>query len=620
MTRIVTIPAIAVVVCVSLIAPASAQVVDQPPLLLSNSSADLAGEIHGIVTDERSQALSGVVVSALGPMTAFAMTDRTGRFGFPALAPGSYLLRAHLQGYTATRASSIKVRRAAQAQAILTLTHGGVPQVLAAGLGSAVPLEGPADEAAGGHDHSDLAWRLRRLTRSVLKDARIVFDVRDEASLFVDSLESVGRAMGAPARLASALLTELPLTGHVNLLTSLDRPQDLLSWAQGAPHGLAYLSLVAPTFSGDWTMRGALTDGDLSSWMLAGSYRRRSPSTHAYEAGWSYAMQQYLGGNSAALAAASDSHRNAGDVYAYDHWRVAPAVTVSYGARYSRYGYLDDQAFVAPKATVSVAAPRGLSLRATAARSVLAPGAQELHPASEIGVWVPPERTFSPVRRGDAFRAERVDHYEVSAEQEIGDGIAAGIRAFRQEAGDQLVALFGVSFPRSASTEVGHYHVASAGNMRAAGWSVGLSRGGTDRIRGSVNYTQATAVWKSVSPDAALLALVAPSIVRAPRERLHDLTASLDTEVPVIATRVLVVYSAKSSASPGTNRAWRPGMRYDVEVRQALPSLSFTKAEWAMLLAVRNRFHEALMDASVYDELLVLRPPKRIVGGLTVQF
>ena len=40
-----------------------------------------------------------------------------------------------------------------------------------------------------------------------------------------------------------------------------------------------------------------------------------------------------------------------------------------------------------------------------------------------------------------------------------------------------------------------------------------------------------------------------------------------------------------------------------------------------MLVGVRNFFHDPAVDGqSVYDELLVVRPPKRIVGGLTMQF
>jgi hypothetical protein len=39
-----------------------------------------------------------------------------------------------------------------------------------------------------------------------------------------------------------------------------------------------------------------------------------------------------------------------------------------------------------------------------------------------------------------------------------------------------------------------------------------------------------------------------------------------------------------------------------------------------MLVAVRNFFRDAAVDQSVYDELLVVRPPKRVVGGLTLKF
>jgi hypothetical protein len=39
-----------------------------------------------------------------------------------------------------------------------------------------------------------------------------------------------------------------------------------------------------------------------------------------------------------------------------------------------------------------------------------------------------------------------------------------------------------------------------------------------------------------------------------------------------------------------------------------------------MLVAVRNLFRESFADASVYDELLVARPPKRLLGGITVKF
>ena len=48
--------------------------------------------------------------------------------------------------------------------------------------------------------------------------------------------------------------------------------------------------------------------------------------------------------------------------------------------------------------------------------------------------------------------------------------------------------------------------------------------------------------------------------------------------------------------------------------------MNFRTSQWEMLVGVRNLFHESLANTSVYDELLVVRPPKRVVGGLTVKF
>ena len=48
--------------------------------------------------------------------------------------------------------------------------------------------------------------------------------------------------------------------------------------------------------------------------------------------------------------------------------------------------------------------------------------------------------------------------------------------------------------------------------------------------------------------------------------------------------------------------------------------MNFSNARWEMLLAVRNFFRDASCDQSLYDELFVIRPPKRVVGGVTLHF
>ena len=68
------------------------------------------GAIDGVVQDEKGIPVAGAMVSALGATTAFATTDRAGRFELRTLSPGPYLVRAHLSGYVASRAQIIEVR------------------------------------------------------------------------------------------------------------------------------------------------------------------------------------------------------------------------------------------------------------------------------------------------------------------------------------------------------------------------------------------------------------------------------------------------------------------------------------------------------------------------------
>jgi hypothetical protein len=128
-----------------------------------------------------------------------------------------------------------------------------------------------------------------------------------------------------------------------------------------------------------------------------------------------------------------------------------------------------------------------------------------------------------------------------------------------------------------------------------------------------------TARWRDVE-TAGLLALLAPSLVRA-SERVHDLTTSVETELPRTATRVFVLYRIDTRFARGANDL-APGFdgRFDVQVSQPLSMLDFTSAQWQVVFAVRNMFREASSEASLYDELLVVRPPKRVVGGLVVRF
>jgi hypothetical protein len=584
------------------------------------------GELHGLVVDDRGQPVAGAVVSALGATTVFAVSDTRGRYVFRNLAPGPYLVRAHLQGYAPARGRVMQVTSSGRASSNLMLVRGGdaadTPPVLAAGIG---PVEPVAPVVGDQHDHDELSWRIRHGKRSVLKDAEAaVAEIGDEQSFLIRSRESLSRAMGQSARLASELFSDLSLNGEINLLTttSFNRPQDLFAMNFGAPRGVAYVSLATPGTQGDWTMQGTVTQGDLASWILAGSYERRMPAAHVYEAGLSYAMQRYMGGNAEALAAMRDGSRNVGSVYAYDSWTLNPRLAISYGGEYASYDYLADRGLLSPRATISIRpspdAPN-LTLRATVLHREIAPGAEEfLTPTA--GLWLPPERTFSHVSR-DAFRPERVDHVEISAERRLPGDVLVGVRAFRQHIDDQIVTLFDAPGEGSTPSQVGHYQVGSVGEIDAHGWGVSVKRAVADGVRASFDYTQSDADWQGRSSESDVLAKLAAS-TRRTGERIHDMTASVESVVAPTATRLFVVYKLSSAFASSDALATAPSMgaRFNVQVNQALPFLNFTSTHWEMLVAVSNLFHRELMDGSIYDELLVVRPPKRVLGGVTVRF
>src|SRR6185503_10723843 len=589
-----------------------------------------AAELRGTVVDERSQPLAGVVISALGGTSAFAVSDWSCHFVRRDLPSGPYLVRARLQGYTAARARIVQVPVSSRDISIaLTKATGKAdqPQVLQAGVGGgdtdAEAVSGDTDH----EDHSELAWRLRHIRRSVLKDVDGgILPAGNDSSFMEDSLTALAKALGNPVRFASDFISDLPLNGQINLLTStsFDRPQNLFSLQNGLPSSVAFVTLTAPTTTGKWDVRGGTTQGDLSSWIVAGSYSWQPVgSSHNYRAGISYAMQRYLGGNADALAAMADGRRNAGDMYAFDRWAITPRLDISYGARYARYDYLAHETLFSPKASITVMPlPRGsLRLRGTLSRREMAPGAQEFMLPS-TGVWVAPGRTFSPVSTRAGFHPEQINHMEVAAEQPIADDVVIGMRVFRQQVNDQLVTLFGVSLPSTAGANIGHYYVGNAGDVDARGWGVSISRTVADSIHASVDYTQTDAEWLRPSPGSARVALVMPSAIRRQFEQLRDLTTSIESEVPRLDTRVLVIYKINSGFARPYATTLRPqvGSRFDVEVSQALPFLNFASAQWEMLVAVRNLFHEDVLDASVYDELQVVRPPKHVVGGVTVRF
>ena len=617
---------IGVLVCAASASSAHAQFPAKPQASAGYAvaAAGRQGELRGLVQDDQGRPIAGAVVSAVGSTSVFAVSGEDGRFTFRSLPAGPYLVRAHLQNYLPARGRLVQVTADSRSVTTIALARRSdttsTPSVVAASI---APEDTSVQPTEAQHGHDEVSWRLRHLKRSVLKDAgQSIAEADAETSLFGDSLSGLSRAVGHSARLATSLFDDLSLSGQFNLMTttSFDRPQDLFSMNVDVPRSIAYVALEAPGVSGDWTMRGSIIQGDVSSWILAGSYVRHAQAAHAYEAGVSYAMQQYFGGNGEALVATRDTSRNVGAVYAFDSWTIAPSVRLGYGAKYARYDYLADRGLWSPRASLAVKPSErdSLTFRATASHREVAPGAEEFLP-SPIGPWLPPQRTFAHVSHG-AFRPERHDQVELAVERTWPGSILIGVRAFRQRVDDQVVTLFGVAVA-DVPAGIGHYQVGSAGDFDATGWGVSVSRVVNDHLRAAVDYTQANTVWRRWSTDRDALSAAAPSVLRRD-DRIHDVTASLESVVAPTATRLFVLYKMNAAfdvshavaSVPGTNT------RFDVQVNQSLPFLNFSSAQWEMLVAVSNLFKEDWADTSVYDELLVVRPPKRVLGGVTVRF
>jgi hypothetical protein len=590
------------------------------------------GSIQGVVSDERGGPLAGAMVSALGARNSMVVTDAHGRFQIDALPSGVYIVRVHLAGFASSRRDYVRVGAAAAVLEPFHLRRVDAPDatfgdvvpprpVLTAGVDLPLPESTSPTGATDDHPHGETAWRLRHLKRSVLKDSGEVVSIAEAAADqdVPDAPSSIfGRAFDGAASMASSIFTDLPFSGEVNLLTtSAFMPGQMFS-GDALPRGVAYVSLGAPLAGGEWQARASMMQSDLSSWIVAGSFSSHHASSHDYGFGISYSTQQYQSGNAVALAAAADNSRSVGEIYGSDRWMVMPALALEYGARYARHDYLRDRSLLSPRLGVSITPFANTHLTASVAQHMLAPGAEEFLAPTTVGPWLPPERTFAPLA-GEQFQVERARMVDIGVEHEFDEDLVIGVRRFQQSVDDQLVTLFGLPVAGGPKSP-GHYYVANAGSLDADGWAVRFSSAPSQRVRGSVDYSVTRAHWISRG-DTAAISVWAPEAIRPQTEDVHGVTTSLETEIPETATRVLFLYRVNTSVPRGTELVRSSSdARFGLQVNQALPFMPFGSTRWEVLVGVRNMFRDPADGGSIYDELLVIRPPKRVVGGVLVKF
>jgi hypothetical protein len=208
----------------------------------------------------------------MGTTLAAARSDSTGRFDI-ALPPGEYILRANREGYTSTYREPVRVQTSVPLERDITLIRQGpaaTSEVTAALTNSAALATPDTDD----HSHSDAAWRLRHLTRTVLRDTApaAATDTVTSGEDFRPQSSVASDVMANSALAAASFLSRTDFTGQVNFLTTSAVAQTTSGQSDWA-RGVAYAAVGAPVgLRGDWLIRGAMTAGDLSSWALVGEY------------------------------------------------------------------------------------------------------------------------------------------------------------------------------------------------------------------------------------------------------------------------------------------------------------------------------------------------------------
>ena len=581
--------------------------------LASAPQARIAGTIH----DDRGEAVAGALVSVLGATSSLAVTDEAGYFSL-ALPPGEYQIRVHSDGYSSTFREMVRLGPHASITRAIVLNRTGERTVLAAGLAGRplMPTAGSADPKS--HPHSEQAWRLRHLKRTILRDGTAVAENLDDVDDDSGTWGTLGRAVVMPARLASAFFTDLPIDGEFRLLTAGSIGPYSPAFDELGGAGAAYLSVRSQIGShGEWSARGTMSSADFSTWLVAGDYVARSTNTHAFNIGMSFGSQGMPRLERAPMPVTSvvpEQNRNAGQVYAFDRWTISPRAVIDSGVRVDYVDYLPDEAVLwSPVLSLEMTpwsdgGPTAIRVAASSRRDV--PGSAEFTPPA-AGPWLPPQRMFAPLP-GTGFEVQRTDHAEVGVSRRFDDAYSIGVRRFTQQTFNQVATLFGLDRP-GLTTEPGHYYVASVGDASVGGWVLRVSTPEDQPIRGAVEYAVAEVEWTPVTDLTALAG------TRAGDERIHDITTSIGADVPQTRTRLFVVYRVSNAFATDESGA-ALGSRFDMQVNQGLPFLPSNAGEWEVLLSMRNTLRDQRFGMSMLDELLAVSTPTRVVGGVQVKF
>ena len=270
---------------------------------------------------------------------------------------------------------------------------------------------------------------------------------------------------------------------------------------------------------------------------MFGDYVTRAQARHRYDIGLSYSTQRYDGGNFAALRNVTDGSRNVGTMHGFDTFAVTRAVSVTYGTRFAHYDYLEGKNLLSPRVALVLDA-RGRHAREHARfaaerwRRARRSSCRRRTPASGCRRSGRSPRLSTAARSWPSARCTwRRESSATSVPRR-----PMSVRAFSQQRRqpDRHDIRVDSRAPRHARPLLR----GEQRERRRHGIRAGVKTVIAERVHGSVEYSFATCRTEARSRRCTYFVLFAPTLAATVHERVHDLTTSIEAEVPETSTRV----------------------------------------------------------------------------------
>ncbi len=367
------------------------------------------------------------------------------------------------------------------------------------------------------------------------------------------------------------------------------------------PGGVGAIRLQGRLVDGvRWSLGGLVAESEGRAWRTAAEFVLEPGGGHEVEVGAGYGAGDL---HTTPASVVPEPNRAVGAAFIRDRWQISDRLTATTGARYTYIGFLPDSHHADAVVQIELRGDRQTLVRGAVSTRTLTPGGDLLTLST---VAASPAITWA--RLDEGLRPAHSTRYEVGVDRSVGGG-HVGVQMFAESTRDVLLTTFEGSQP----------YVRNAGGLGTRGFGVTVGHRFGNVVNGSVTYTFGQGRRSGATPFADV------AVTSFDEAEFHDLVARLETIIDWSDTRVAALCrlnalgderSPRPAGAPRTSTA----TRFDVQLTQGLPFLQpLTRADWEVLVAVRNMFYEA-SQGGFLDELAVQDPPTRVVGGISVRF